>query len=1002
MSDSNMKSKLIAALLAVTFLCPGAGLRARQPAPEEFRRAVDLYEHGLFERAGTLFGSVFSATGDVLAKGYETLCSVRLQEAGYEQAVSEYSQAYPYSILIPQLHFYSGLNLFDKEDYALAAREFGKVSARDLYSGQIAEYSFKKAYSLFENGDIQAAEAGFAEAEKMPRSDYTAPSRYSLGYIHYAGKNFREAYDWFEKAARDPRFADISRYYMMECRFMQKDYAYVVKNGTGIFESVPKERQMHLARILSESYLATGNSAKAKEYYDRLAASRRDMDRNDFFYAGSLLYAVDDFQGAVDNYSRMKDRTDSIGQIASYQMGSSYIRTGNKVAALEAFKEASELSYNPDIQEDALFNYAKLSFDLNHNPSVFNDYIARYSDRKKGDRIYSYMALSSLYSHDYAGAVEAYSHVDLLDDDQKANYMRANYLRAHQLIESGSWRDAVPCLKAAAWYSDRRSTFNQLARYWLGESLYRSDRFAEAAETFKDLYNISALDGKEEGELLPFDIAYCCFRAEDYAGAAKWFDLYLAGKAPARGEDAAVRRADCDFIRKDYAAAIAGYEAATRRFPYSDNLYPFYRAGIACGLAGRKEKKVQALSRALDASPSAAWYSETLYELGRAYVAVDRSDDAVRCFRKLISEAKDKSIAARSLIELGMISRNMSEYNQALDYYKQVVAEMPGTEYAEDAFLAIESIYQTQGRVEEYLDYADRVGAGKGRTDSEKEEMYFAAAEQMFLTENYSKALSSLRNYLERYPSGSRVGQACFYTAECCRHLGKKEQACDWYKKAIEREDTGSFAEIAMLNFSTLSFELEHFKDAFGGFSSLLQDAKLENNRHTARLGMMRSAWRGQDYSAAVSCADKVRSDAGSTPDELREADYLTAKASLSLGERDKAFALFGKLAAGPSTGEGAEAAFMLIQDAFDKGLYDEVEKKVYRFADAAGDQSYWLAKAFIVLGDAFAERDNYPQAKATFESILGGYKPAEGTTDDVLDNVRMRLGKLQNLMDGQ
>ena len=51
------------------------------------------------------------------------------------------------------------------------------------------------------------------------------------------------------------------------------------------------------------------------------------------------------------------------------------------------------------------------------------------------------------------------------------------------------------------------------------------------------------------------------------------------------------------------------------------------------------------------------------------------------------------------------------------------------------------------------------------------------------------------------------------------------------------------------------------------------------------------------------------------------------------------------------------------------------------------------------MLGDAFAERGQYAQAKATFESIQNGYKPVEGTSDDVLDNVRMRLGKLKNLM---
>jgi len=89
----------------------------------------------------------------------------------------------------------------------------------------------------------------------------------------------------------------------------------------------------------------------------------------------------------------------------------------------------------------------------------------------------------------------------------------------------------------------------------------------------------------------------------------------------------------------------------------------------------------------------------------------------------------------------------------------------------------------------------------------------------------------------------------------------------------------------------------------------------------------------------------------------------------------------------------------MLIQDAYDQGKYDTVEKKVYDFSSKAGGQNYWLAKAFIVLGDSFAEQENFTQAKATFESIQNGYKPVDGTTDDVLDNVRMRLGKLKNLM---
>ena len=97
----------------------------------------------------------------------------------------------------------------------------------------------------------------------------------------------------------------------------------------------------------------------------------------------------------------------------------------------------------------------------------------------------------------------------------------------------------------------------------------------------------------------------------------------------------------------------------------------------------------------------------------------------------------------------------------------------------------------------------------------------------------------------------------------------------------------------------------------------------------------------------------------------------------------------------------GAEAAYMLIQDCYDRGEFTEVENKVYAFSDAESPQVYWLAKSFIVLGDSFAERGEMEQAKATFESVRDGYEP-EGPDDDVLDNVNMRLKKMQEMMSEQ
>ena len=993
-----MNRGLIAALSIALALSSELIANGQTTKTDAFRQAVEFYDRGMFERAESIFSEIAASGQDVMAKGYEALCAVRRQSVGNRNLADQYISEYPYSGLIPQIRFYNALNLFDEQNFSTASAEFARIDMRSLKNSQVPEFIFKQAYSLFELDEYDRAEELFSKAEKMPYSDYTAPSRYSLGYIEYVRKNFEESFEWFSKAAKDPRFTEQAVPYMIECRYMLKDYSYVISNGDAALERVTPERKRQLARFISESYLSEGNAAKAREYYEIFGEGAKEMDDADLFYAGSVMYSTGDYKGAVDKFSRMTSRADSIGQIANYEMAYSYIKTGNKVAAMDAFKAASSQPWNEDIREDAHFNYAKLSFDLNNNPSVFNEYMKAYPGKKKDDIIYGYIALACLYGHDYAAAVDAYSNIDLLDSRQKVNYMKANYLRAHQLIEGGGWRDAVPLLKAASYYSDKRDPFNQIARYWLGESYFRSGQYDQAIDVYTTLYNNSALEGKPEGALIPYDLAYCYFKKDDYDGAAKWFDEYLASSKPAKGEDAAARRADCDFLRKDYPSAIKLYEAAIARFPYKDNLYPYLQAGIAYGLTGDKKGKVKVLSSVEEADPSAEFYPEAMYELGRAYVAASDNESAISVFRKLGSSTKDNTIIARSLIELGMISRNMSEYDNALDCYKKVIDLMPDTDYAADALSAIESIYQSEGRGDEFLDYAELIGATRDKTDAEKEQMYFNAAEQVFMTENYSKAISSLKSYLDRYPQGVNVAQTQYYLAECHRNLGQKELACDWYQKSLETEPSGLCSENATLRLAGLSFELEHFKDAYSYYRSLLSIARLDANRHTARAGMMQSAFRGLDYQEAIACADALKADKASSAAEKRQADYVCAKSSLSLGERDKAYALFRSLSSEPSDAEGAEATYMLIQDAYDQGNYSTVQSMVHKFAADAPNQSYWLAKAFIVLGDSFAEQENYAQAKATFESIRDGYTP-QGKSDGVLDNVNMRLEKLKTLM---
>ena len=951
----------------------------------------------MYSRARLYFDEVSSDTFNSDPKGYAVLCDVKQEVPGYIRTMNRFLKENPQSSLVNQIRYAHALNLFNAHNYNEAGEEFAKINVKRLDKGQRTEYTFKKAYCLLENSQRQEALEGFKEVEKQPASDFTAPARYAIGYINYDLKNFKEAISWFEKSVKDSRFADMSSYYIMECRFMLADYSYVTEHGDKMYEKVPAERKPHLARIISESWLVLGDAEKAREFMElNTQGGGQPKGRADWFYRGSVLYAVKDYKGAIDSYNMMGERTDSIGQIANYQLGYCYIQTKNKVAAMKAFETASRYSYDSKIEEDAYFNYAKLSFDLNNDSSVFYDYLARYSDTVKGERIYSYIAVAALHNRDYAGAVEAYGNIDYLEPDMRSNYMKANYLRAEQLISRGAYRSAIPCLKIAAYYSERGSRFNQLARFWLAESYYRNDQYDQAREIYKDLYNTSALYGREESGLIVYNIAYTYYKEGDYALAGKWFQEYLEADSVRYRKDALERQGDCYFITKNYKDASITYDKVLKSYFDVNDIYPYYQSGLSYGLDKNVDKKIQLLSNVLEASPEARFYPEAMYELGRSYAVKEEDENAFMCFNKIAESVKDSTFVAKAYIEMGSISRNQSQFNEALAYYKTVVEQMPLSGYAEDALIAIESIYQTRNEPEEYLAYIETIGKGATKTADEREIMIFNSAEQIFLSENYQKALVSLQAYHEKYPDGKFAYKADFYMAESYKSLGKKEQACDSYRKVIS-DGEGSFVELSMLNFANISYGLERWDEAYGAYSSLYNSALLENNTFVALTGMMRSAFKGHDWTNAVQKADMLMADSRSDDDLKMEAKYVKAKSYLASSRRDSAMAILKELAGEYNTSYGAESAYLLIVDSYDRGEFEDVEEKVYAFADSGSEQTYWLAKSFVVLGDSFVERGELKQARATFESVKEGYTP-ENSSDDVLSGIELRLTKLEDI----
>ena len=983
-----MKHTFLLTFTAVAMIFSFSVRAGAQAGDKSFQDAVNLYQNGVYEKARTIFESL----GDPMSRAYAVLCAIKGEDDDHERVFWEYNNEYPESVLGNRIRYEYAATLFAKEDYAGAAQMLQQVSETRLDPSDLLNYNFRRGYCAYANGKYDEAITYLYKVEQAPKSSLTNPARYHLGYIAYNGGQFDIAEKWFQLIEPDERFQAIAQYYILECRFMKKDYDYIIDNGPAMLEQVPEERKMRLARIISESYLVKGDKNKALAYY-MMEGEKDGQSRSDLYHAGSVLYAVQDYKGAIEKFSKMENRIDSLGQVANYQLAYSYIRTGNKVAASDSFRDASQAGYDPQIQEDAWFNYAKLAFDLNSDMSVFGGYLQQYPQTSRKEQIFNYLAIAALNAKDYAAAIEAYSNIEELDDEQLGNYLKANYLRASQLAGTGAWTDAVPYFRSAAFNLPKNDRYAQLSRYWLAESLFNSGDYASAAEVYEELYNISALYNRREGKMLTYNIGYSNYNQGKYETAARWLDQYINSADPGARKDALVRRADCDFARHNYKAAIVSYKKVLDNYYDVNDIYPYYQQAIAYGLSGNKKEKVNVLSRVASASADVPMYSEAMYELGRAYMETDNNQMAVKTFGTLQTTTSDNTYAARALIGRGMAHRNMKEYEKAVNDYKMVVDLLPQSEYAEEALMAINSIYQTTNEPEKFLEYMQSRNLSVGKTPKERETIYFNTAEQIYLSGGFDRAVVSFQKYLQDYPNGDKRGDAWFYLADSYRALSEKEKACSAYKLAFNELKEGSFAETAAYNYAKLSFEMQHWSDAYDGFCALLDMAKMEENRAAARLGKMRSAYQGRCYEDAIAAARDIISN-NPTAAESREGWFIEAKSLLATSHRDEAYLFFRKLAEQPSTPEGAESYYMVVRDLCDTGEFEKLEEKVYDFASKCGDQSYWLAKCYIVLGDGFREQGKIAQAKATWESIRDGYT-AYGEGDDVLESVNQRIAAL-------
>jgi len=134
--------------------------------------------------------------------------------------------------------------------------------------------------------------------------------------------------------------------------------------------------------------------------------------------------------------------------------------------------------------------------------------------------------------------------------------------------------------------------------------------------------------------------------------------------------------------------------------------------------------------------------------------------------------------------------------------------------------------------------------------------------------------------------------------------------------------------------------------------------------------GLVRSYYQTKDYTQANNIAQELLTKKGISSDDKAIANLVLGKSLQANNQYDQAIAAFKQVAAINKSEWGAEARYETANCYYSLNQLSVAEKSAMEVIKVTSSYDYWVAKAYILLGDIFLKQKDYFNAKATYKSV--------------------------------
>jgi TolA-binding protein len=917
--------------------------------------------------------------------------------AGYK-LLGRFIEDYPESPYIDRAWLNLGDYQFEHKHYQAVLQSYSKVDRTSLNPNDRIQFQYRNGYShlMMENNEQALRE--FTEI-KDANNLYSRPATYYYAHIMYLNENYQSALEGFTKLNDDPVYSRVIPIYVSHIFYKQQKYNEIVNYTVNIIDDVEEEHKSELSKITGDSYFHLREYDKALPYLEYYYNTPSLKTREDNYILGYCYYHTEQFQKAVPLLENASQGKDEMAQNAYYHLADSYIKLNDKEKARVAFEAASEFDFNERIKEDALFSYAKLTYELSYSPfnetiKAFDRYITLYPNSQRNTEAYRYLTEVFMVTRNYRDAISSIEKIEIKTSEILKAYQRVTFYHGMELFNNLAYNEAIDYFDLSLQNGSHSRELNAKALYWKAEALYRVGNYGESAEVYSEFLRTAGSFSLPEYSEAEYNLGYSRFKLGDYSAAASHFRNYInseKGNRTGKLADAYNRLGDYHFLNSNYSLARQNYQQAYDMNLYEPD-YSLYQIAFCMGLEHNQQAKINSLERLLSGFPDSDYSDDAYFELGRAHERLGQISQATKYYSEIISSYKQSIYYPKALLQMGLISFNSGDFNQALTNYKQVAENFSGTPDAQAALLGIKNCYVEMNNVDAYFAYTRTLGGGAGVvTTSEQDSLIYMSAERLYMSGD-PKASEQLQRYLREFPDGSFVINTKFYLAELYYKEGSYSLANDNYT-FVAGQPNNIFSEQALSRASELTYNAGKYEEALDLFNRLESLAGSKWNTLKAYTGQMRCNFELKRYSEAVLAAGKVKNSDAVNEAWIREADFIEGKSEYLTGQFASALEPLKKVASDTKLAQGAESKYLIADIYYKQNQKKQAEDEIMEFVSEGTPFQFWLGKSFLLLSDIYIDRNDEFQAKHTLRSVVENYGNDE---DGIKEEAARKLAQIE------